>query len=416
MFGGEFTKVKAITSLRPADHIAVWDLSRWPIKYQHHGIVWAAGDSEDTVQICHVWSPLVGYREAQADSCFRISTLREFLYNRSLASLRVVEYHTSSLRELLSKWGEVHYTRADLPEVILARCKFLMGLGKGEFNIFKQNCEHAAHWCMTGEQWCKQNLTRAKGRVPFEHMVSPEQVTALDDEIDAIKTISKSVVDKTLSLNGQSVHLRVLGATESFLTILPNGYLGVTETRGDASAFTVSTSSKVYNSMKVSFQVGGKHMYSRSTISCYRQIHMKKYNFWRGRPGMTWELSSNGYMKSMNQHRRYIGLRTDNILVDVSMRGDATRFELVPLDGSQAAPYDAQIRKLPSTKAFELAVHKSMRNLEARRSGHKPEGGEASIDEGDEKDENDEAATYKAFPSPRAASSPKAALGHKISM
>ncbi|OQR93019.1 hypothetical protein ACHHYP_03055 [Achlya hypogyna] len=398
MFGGEFTKVKTITSLRPADHIAVWDLSRWPIKYQHHGIVWASGDCEDTVKICHVWSPLEGYREAQADSCFRISTLREFLYNRSLTSLRVVEYHTSSLRELLSKWGEVHYTRADLPEVVLARCKFLMGLGKGEFNIFKQNCEHAAHWCMTGEQWCKQNLTRAKGRVPFEHMVSPEQVAALDDEIEAIKMISKGVVDKVMSLNGQQVFVRVNGQKDAFLTILPSGFIGIAATRDAASRFTVSTTSKVYNSMKVSFRFEDKHMYSRSTLSCYRQIHMKKYNFWRGRPGMTWELSSNGYLKSMNQHRRYIGLRSDDLLVDVSMRGDAARFELVPVDESIASPaeYDAKIRKLPSVKAFEIAVNKSMRNLEARRSGKREE----DIGEEDEGADKDDKA-YAAMQSPR---------------
>ncbi|OQS05822.1 hypothetical protein THRCLA_02081 [Thraustotheca clavata] len=390
MFGGEFTKVKNISSLRPADHIAVWDKSRWPIKYQHHGIVWASGDTEDTVQICHVWSPLIGYKEAQADSCFRISTLKEFLFNRSLASLRVVEYHTSSLREILSKWGEVHYTRADLPEVILARCKFLMGLGKGEFNIFKQNCEHAAHWCMTGEQWCKQNLTRAKGRVPFENMVSPEQVNALYDEIDAIKAVSKSVVDKVLSLNGRDVHIRVNGVKDSYLAIISSGFIGVVESRDEATSFQVATSSKVYNSMKVSFQVDGKHMYSRSTLSCYRQLHMKKYNFWRGRPGMTWELSSNGYMKSMNQHRRYIGIRSDNILVDVSMRGDAGRFELIPVEEAQVSPaqYDAKISKIPSARSFELAVNKSMRNLEARRSGKKEMVENSIAEEDDEGNEN----------------------------
>ena len=144
--GQKHTRVSDPKTLHPADHIAIWDVSRFPITYTHHGIVWTSGDTPETIKICHIWSPLVGYREAQADSCFRISTLEEFLSKRNPKNLRLVQYHTSGWREIVSRWGEVHLTKSDLPEVVLARCKFLMGLGKGEFDIFRQNCEHAAHW------------------------------------------------------------------------------------------------------------------------------------------------------------------------------------------------------------------------------------------------------------------------------
>ncbi|CAK4660469.1 hypothetical protein LEN26_002187 [Aphanomyces euteiches] len=364
----KFSKVAFIKTLRPGDHVCVWDESRWPIRYQHHGIVWTQGDSEETIMICHVWSPLSNYQEAQADSCVRISPLRDFLSKRKISSLRVVEYNTSNLRELLSKWGEVHYSKADLPEVVLARCKFLMGLGKGEFNIFSQNCEHYAHWCMTGEQWCKQVMSKPKTRVPFEHQIAPEQVVEMEQEIEAIKTVSKSVVEKILALSGKRVKLRVNGYRNHFVTVLPSGHVAVTESPEEAAEFELQATAKVYNCVKVSFRApeSNSYMYSRSTISCFRDTRMKNFNCWRGRPGLTWELSSNGYLKSMNQHRRYIGIRSDKRLVDVSMRGDAARFEIVPVDVNEDEPpeYDAGIKKLPSSRTFDVAAHLSSRDMQ----------------------------------------------------
>ena len=249
--GGVYTRVSNVHSLRPGDHIAIRDFSRWPISYQHHGIVWASGDSPQTIQVCHVWSPLEGFRESQADSCFRISTLEEFLYKRSLFNLRLVEYHTSGMRELLAKWGEVHLSKSDLPEVVLARCKFLLGLGKGDFNLFRQNCEHAAHWCMTGDQWCKQNLTRAPGRVPFENRLAEEDIEGLFKEIEEIKEISGQVVENVLKLSGTRVYLRVQG--NKYLNVRNDGRVEAITQASDPikiqrTAFRLECYSKVYNS------------------------------------------------------------------------------------------------------------------------------------------------------------------------
>ena len=205
LMGGVYTRVLNVASLQPGDHVCIWDYSRWPISYQHHGIVWVSGTTAAEIRVCHVWSPLEGFQEAQADSCARISTLEEFLDNRKQKHLRLVEYHTSGLREVLSRWGEVHLSKADLPEVVLARCKFLLGLGRGDFNLFTQNCEHPAHWCMTGEQWCKQTLTKAKGRVPFEKRLVKEDVDALVNEVEEIKASSRSVVSNVLKLDFQEV-------------------------------------------------------------------------------------------------------------------------------------------------------------------------------------------------------------------
>jgi hypothetical protein len=367
--GGVYTKVLEPSSLRPGDHIAIWDHSRWPISYQHHGLVWASGDTLADIKVCHVWSPLEGYAEAQADSCFRISTLEEFLYKRDVRHLRLVEYHTSGLREILSRWGEVHLTKSDLPEVVLARCKFLLGLGRGDFNIFKQNCEHAAHWCMTGEQWCKQNLTRAKGRVPFESRIPKEDVDALELEIEEIKALSRSVLDSVLKLSGKLVYLRVDG--NKYVRVLPSGQVDVVP-QGDSpetcgrTAFKLECYAKVYNCIKVSFvqEDTGNYMFSRSTYSCFRDLRMKNPVWVRGKTGLQWEYSSLGNLKSMNQHRRYVGIREgDGLLVDVSMRGQACRVEFVPCEPASTGGYSPpDIEKV--TRAFNH--QRSIANMESR--------------------------------------------------
>ncbi|TMW64656.1 hypothetical protein Poli38472_011536 [Pythium oligandrum] len=378
--GGVYTKVQAIDSLRPGDHVCIWDYSRWPISYQHHGIILASGAVPAEVKVCHVWSPLEGYEEAQADSCFRVSTLEEFLYNRDEKHLRLVEYHTSGLREIMSRWGEVHLSKSDLPEVVLARCKYLLGLGRGDFNIFKQNCEHAAHWCMTGEQWCKQSLTKAKGRVPFENRVPKEAVDELYREIEEIQKLSRSVVDSVIKLSNTKVYLRVNGS--HYVRILESGQVAVVPQGDDPAtcgrtAFRLECYSKVYNCIKVSFyhEESQRYMFSRSTFSCFRDLRMKKAVFVRGKTGLQWEYSSLGNLKSMNQHRRYVGIRDDGLLVDVSMRGLAGRVEFVPCEPAQGTYEPPDIDKV--TRKFDhqdlcSIQSRSMRDFEASMKSSDP--------------------------------------------
>ncbi|CAH0517656.1 unnamed protein product [Peronospora belbahrii] len=359
--GGVYTRVVNVASLRPGDHVCIWDYSRWPISYQHHGIVWASGRTAVDIRVCHVWSPLEGFQEAQADSCSRISTLEEFLDNRKQKHLRLVEYHTSGLREILSRWGEVHLSKADLPEVVLARCKFLLGLGKGDFNLFTQNCEHAAHWCMTGEQWCKQTLTKAKGRVPFEKRLTKEDVDALEKDVEEIKASSRSVVSNVLKLSGSKVFLRIKDSyflrvhVDGTVGIVPQGYDPVTCGR---TAFRLECYARGYNSIRLRFfhEESGCYMFSRSTISCFRDLRMKKARTVRGKSGFTWEYSTLGYLRSMNQHRRYVGARDDGLLLDVSMRGDAVRVELVTCKGYAEAYARPDIHQITRTYNQEKPV------------------------------------------------------------
>ncbi|KAG7385281.1 hypothetical protein PHYPSEUDO_001655 [Phytophthora pseudosyringae] len=372
--GGVYTRVLNVSSLRPGDHVCIWDYSRWPISYQHHGIVWASGATAADVRVCHVWSPLEGFQEAQADSCFRISALEEFLDNRKQKHLRLVEYHTSGLREVLSRWGEVHLSKADLPEVVLARCKFLLGLGQGDFNIFTQNCEHAAHWCMTGEQWCKQTLTKVRGRVPFEKRLVKEDVDGLVKEVEEIKGISRSVVSNVLKLSGSKVFLRVKG--NHYVQVQADGTVGIVPQGDDPTAcgrtaFRLECYARGYNSIRVRFfhEETGCYMFSRSTFSCFRDLRMKEPMTVRGKSGLTWEYSTLGYLRSMNQHRRYVGARDDGLLLDVSMRGDAARVEFVACDGAAEAYTPPDIHQVTRTynheKSIQYTESQSMRDYKA---------------------------------------------------
>ncbi|KAK1941489.1 hypothetical protein P3T76_007355 [Phytophthora citrophthora] len=169
-------------ALRPGDHIFIWDRTLWPFIYQHHGIVWKSGESVEDVQICHVWTPLEGFRQAQADSSFRVSTLEQFLYHRSLNDVRLVEYEGHTMSR---------------PDVVLTRCRLLLGRGRGDYHPIIQNCEHAARWCKTGSQWSTQTLTRGHGTIPFEDQLRTADVLAMKHQVAVIErdTARKPVVD-----------------------------------------------------------------------------------------------------------------------------------------------------------------------------------------------------------------------------
>ncbi|KAF1778236.1 hypothetical protein GQ600_24103 [Phytophthora cactorum] len=162
-------EVQDVASLRPADHISIWDTSRWPFRYTHHGIVFTAGGSGD-ISIAH----------SQADSKFQLTSLTEFLNGRPLPDMRRVQYNSSLVAEASSFLGEVHRTHADAPPVVLARCRFLLGLGVG---------------------WSKQLLSRTETKVPF--------LTASTKSAQALEQVAKQRNKKLEDLTGKRVYLQL---------------------------------------------------------------------------------------------------------------------------------------------------------------------------------------------------------------
>ncbi|ETP40804.1 hypothetical protein F442_11917 [Phytophthora nicotianae P10297] len=107
--GNANSRAVEIEALRPGDHVFIRDRTHWPFSYQHHGIVWKSSDTVEDIPVCHVWTPLEGFRQAQSDSNFRVSTLKQFIYHRSVDELRVVEYDGTKL----------FWCKADRPDILL---------------------------------------------------------------------------------------------------------------------------------------------------------------------------------------------------------------------------------------------------------------------------------------------------------
>ncbi|CEG41343.1 LRAT-like domain [Plasmopara halstedii] len=207
-------EVQDVASLRLADHICIWDASRWPFRYTHHGVVFATGKSTDEISIAHVWSRKTGLRESQADSKFQLTSLTEFLNGRSLSDMRRVQYNSSLVAEASSSLGEVHRTHADAPPVVLARCRFLLGLGQGHFSILSLNCEHVALWCTTGVGWSKQLLSWTETKVPFltSSAKAFQELEHLRSELQDIRDAAMEKNKKLQDLAGKRVYLRLKGA------------------------------------------------------------------------------------------------------------------------------------------------------------------------------------------------------------
>ncbi|OQR89151.1 hypothetical protein THRCLA_09898, partial [Thraustotheca clavata] len=201
-----------VSTLQLADQICIWDVGRWPITYSHHGIVYQRGDTPETVIIAHTWSPLLNFAESQADSCFRLTTLKEFLDGRSMKYLRRVQYNSSILGDTISKLGEVHRSASDIPPVVIARCQFLLGAGKGHFNILSLNCEHVANWCKTGRLFAKQTFTSGPTAIPYERQRSISQhLESLVSQVHKLKESYRQTLEalcKRLNAIDPATHKR----------------------------------------------------------------------------------------------------------------------------------------------------------------------------------------------------------------
>ncbi|GLE11038.1 hypothetical protein PINS_up023336 [Pythium insidiosum] len=202
--------VQRVETLQAADHICIWDKTRWPFRYTHHGIVFTPGATADEIVIAHVWSAIDNFRESQADSSFRLTSLTEFLNARPLSDMRRVQYNSSLVADAFSKLGEVHRSRSDIPPVVLARCQFLLGLGKGHFSILSLNCEHVALWCKTGVVWSKQLFHRVNVKAPYlSNKTSSQLLAPLEETLDRLRQESLEKNQQLAALAGQRVYLQV---------------------------------------------------------------------------------------------------------------------------------------------------------------------------------------------------------------
>ncbi|KAG2525477.1 hypothetical protein JM18_003558 [Phytophthora kernoviae] len=305
--------VQDVGSLRPADHICIWDTSRWPFRYTHHGIIFTSGTSMDDISIAHVWSRMTGLRASQKDSRFLLTTLREFLNQRPIQDMRRVQYNSSLVAEASSLLGEVHRARADAPPVVLARCRFLLGLGEGHFSILSLNCEHVALWCTTGVGWSKQLLSRTETKVPFL-TASAKSAQVLERLELQLKTIREEGQEKNKQL--EALH----DPSEKDWAF-----------RQKPTALRLQVRVLAYNYVRVKFEdfdkPGDVLCASASALKlAHRRAILSKRRF-------RFELGWGGELQSLRLRRWFIGAQTrDGLLRPFSSRDKAAAFEIVDAD------------------------------------------------------------------------------------
>eukprot|EP00929_Paragymnodinium_shiwhaense_P053200 TRINITY_DN26631_c0_g1_i1.p1 TRINITY_DN26631_c0_g1~~TRINITY_DN26631_c0_g1_i1.p1 ORF type:complete len:619 (-),score=79.12 TRINITY_DN26631_c0_g1_i1:464-2320(-) len=148
--------------------------------FDHHGLVWATDGSGAgrITKVAHISSGLLmtqdGGDAAGADvgdpsrNSFRVAGVEYFLQGAEYAAIKRMHYGTAWKEAVMGYHSSPLF--ADAPAVTIARAKWLLrhrDLGVGRYDLLGQNCEHAAHWCRTGQQWSRQSLMLQRDQVPF---------------------------------------------------------------------------------------------------------------------------------------------------------------------------------------------------------------------------------------------------------
>ncbi|GMF16207.1 unnamed protein product [Phytophthora fragariaefolia] len=336
--------VQDVATLRPADHICIWDTSRWPFRYTHHGVVFTAAASAEDITVAHVWSRKTGLRESQADSRFQLTSLREFLNARPLRDMRRVQYNSSLVAEASSLLGEVHRAHADAPPVVLARCRFLLGLGQGHFSILSLNCEHVALWCTTGVGWSKQLLSRTETKVPFltASAKSTQALERLEQQLQAIRDDASEKNRRLEDLAGKRVYLRLKNSGKFARMFGDSLYLVADDPSEKDWAFRQRPTSlrlairvSAYNCVRVEledYEKPGEVLYASTTglrLTRRRAMQFKR--------SFQFELGWDGELQSLRHRRWFVGAQTrDGLLRPFSSRDKAALFEIVDADDMDA--------------------------------------------------------------------------------
>lgn len=326
--------VADVASLQQGDHICIWDTSRWPFRYTHHGIVVETGACSDAIAIAHVWSFIDNFRESHADSCFRQTSLTAFLNARPLSDMRRVQYNSSLVGNALSKLGEVHRAKSDIPPIVLARCAFLLGLGKGHFSILSLNCEHVALWCKTGVVWSKQLFHKASTKAPFLPPKYANLLTDLDATVAQLKREQIERNDALARLHGKRVYLQLRGTLkfvkrlgDDLYAVLNDPHATDLAFRHQPTPFVVDVHVEAYNCVHVSLMDAETGKYVCAKAKSIKLLTRRAYH----RESMfAFEFAWHGELQSRRNRRWYVGAQTrDGLLRTFNQRDRASAFEIV---------------------------------------------------------------------------------------
>jgi hypothetical protein len=300
------------------------------------------GPNTDEIVIAHVWSRINNFRESQADSSFRLTSLTEFLNNRPLSDIRRVQYDASILCDALSMLGETHMSRSDIPPIVIARCNFLLGMGKGHFSILTLNCEHVALWCKTGVVWSKQLFYKVPTKVPFiSSSRSSSNANALLSLELSLEKLKQECVQKNkelMKLHGKAVYIQ-LNQTKFVKRFSRDGSLYVVHNdptqsdlafRQTPTPFRLFVEIVAYNCVKVMFQDISTGTFLCSKAKCVKLLQRRAYH----RDNLfKFEYAWNGELQSRRHRRWYIGVqKASGKLRTYSTRDSAATFQIVDIE------------------------------------------------------------------------------------
>ncbi|KDO17041.1 hypothetical protein SPRG_17532, partial [Saprolegnia parasitica CBS 223.65] len=256
-------------------------------------------------------------------------------------------YNSSILGDTISKLGEVHRSASDIPPVVIARCQFLLGAGRGHFNILSLNCEHVANWCKTGRLFAKQIFTSGPTSIPYERQRSVSQhLDSLVSQVHKLKDEYRLTLETLCSrLNSldpstnqrRRVYLKLKDTTKYVqvrgnLLYVVEVDLAETEPllRNLPSPFYARAEQTDINTMKVTFEDVSSGRLVCSKAKCVKLIRPRIYhreNLFR------FEYAYNGELQSRRLRRWYVGVQPkDGLLRTSATRDFASEFELVDAD------------------------------------------------------------------------------------
>ncbi|KAF1785426.1 hypothetical protein GQ600_3343 [Phytophthora cactorum] len=235
-------EVQDVASLRPADHISIWDTSR------------CRSDTRTTASCSRLGAPrrhLHRPRLSQADSKFQLTSLTEFLDGRPLPDMRRVQYNSSLVAEASSLLGEVnHRTHADAPPVVLARCRFLLGPRRG---------------------LVQTALSRTETKVPFltASTKSAQALERLQLQLLGIREVAKQRNKKLEDLTGKRVYLQLKDTGKFAKRFGEELYLKDWAFPTETPALRLGVRVQAYNCVRVEFEdyeKPGHVLYASSTL------------------------------------------------------------------------------------------------------------------------------------------------------
>jgi len=170
--------------LSVADHLYCWRIGG---TYAHHGVLVEKGEAPDTSFVAEFGPPRdsVAHEWDSRYASIQRVTLVDFMDG---SALKRVVYGRRLVEKVLKRSGSMHLANPDPPDVVVKRALSVINGEEewGQYHLLKNNCEHFAIWCKTGQLHSNQ--------VPFGLAKGVDTVV---EALDAVKLKLEPFIPKS---------------------------------------------------------------------------------------------------------------------------------------------------------------------------------------------------------------------------